>query len=206
MHIIVTGARGFVGSGLVPLLAAHGHTGFATGRVAPNGLPPGWISAERDRVLSGAIDATRADAVIHLEVKQHAPRPTPADIDEFERANVGRSRAACAHGHARTHLRHRIVFVDESKVRARAEHREQMAQRGGLARCASSDERDLGVARLCEQLGDRILEQSRLQLPGCASNSATASSSSRGSMPASTIRGRIVARWAWGSGGMAIPL
>lgn len=89
MHIIVTGARGFVGSGLVPLLAARGHTGFATGRVAPNGLPPGWISAERDRVLSGAIDATRADAVIHLEVKQHAPRPTPADIDEFERVNVG---------------------------------------------------------------------------------------------------------------------
>jgi len=89
MHIIVTGARGFVGSGLVPLLAAYGHTGIATGRVAPTDLPAGWTGAERDRVLSGATDATHADAIIHLEVKQHAPRPTPADIADFERVNVG---------------------------------------------------------------------------------------------------------------------
>jgi nucleoside-diphosphate-sugar epimerase len=85
MHIIVTGARGFVGRGLMPLLAARGHTGVATGRAAPADLPPGWTGATRDRVLSGAGDAVHADAIIHLEVKQHAPRPTPADIDDFVR-------------------------------------------------------------------------------------------------------------------------
>ncbi len=92
MHILVTGARGFVGRGLMPLLAAYGHTGLATGRSAPTDLPRGWSGAERGQVLSNAIDAPHADAIIHLEVKQHAARPTPADIADFERVNVGGTR------------------------------------------------------------------------------------------------------------------
>jgi GlcNAc-P-P-Und epimerase len=114
MHIIVTGAQGFVGRGLVPLLAAHGHTGVATGRAAPADLPAGWTGATRDRVLAGTADASHADAIIHLEVKQHAPRPTPADIDDFERVNVGGTRAwldwAARHGVRR--------FVFTSSIKA----------------------------------------------------------------------------------------
>ena len=114
MHIIVTGAQGFVGRGLVPLLAAHGQTGVATGRAAPADLPPGWTGATRDRVLAGTADAAHADAIIHLEVKQHAPRPTPADIDDFERVNVGGTRAwldwAARHGVRR--------FVFTSSIKA----------------------------------------------------------------------------------------
>ncbi|MEI6241688.1 MAG: NAD(P)-dependent oxidoreductase, partial [Planctomycetia bacterium] len=114
MHIIVTGAKGFVGRGLVPLLAAHGHTGVATGRVAPADLPAGWIGVARDRVLSGATDTTHADAIMHLEVKQHVPRPTPADIDDFEQVNVGGTREwlewAARHGV------HRFVFTSSIKA------------------------------------------------------------------------------------------
>jgi UDP-glucose 4-epimerase len=114
MHIIVTGARGFVGRGLMPLLAAHSHTGVATGRAAPADLPAGWTGATRDRVLAGTADAAQADAIIHLEVKQHAPRPTPADIDDFERVNVGGTRVwldwAARHGVRR--------FVFTSSIKA----------------------------------------------------------------------------------------
>lgn len=113
MHIIVTGARGFVGRGLVPLLAAHGHTGVATGRTVPADLPQGWTGAERGHMLSAAA-ATQADAIIHLEVKQHAPRPTPADIADFERVNVGGTREwldwAARHGVRR--------FVFTSSIKA----------------------------------------------------------------------------------------
>ena len=114
MHIIVTGARGFVGRGLVPLLAAHGHAGVATGRTAPADLPAGWIGENRDRVLAGTADAAHADAIIHLEVKQHAPRPTTADIGDFERVNVDGARAwldwAARHGVRR--------FVFTSSIKA----------------------------------------------------------------------------------------
>jgi nucleoside-diphosphate-sugar epimerase len=93
MNILVTGATGFVGRGLLPLLAARGHTGIATGRTGPSDLPPGWIGATRDRVLTDAADIPRPDGIIHLEVKQHVPRPTAADVDEFDRVNVGGTRA-----------------------------------------------------------------------------------------------------------------
>jgi len=93
MNILVTGAKGFVGRGLLPLLAAEGHTGIATGRTVPADLPPGWIGAACDRVLGDAAEIPRPDGIIHLEVKQHVPRPTAADVDEFDRVNVGGTRA-----------------------------------------------------------------------------------------------------------------
>ena len=92
MHLLITGARGFVGRGLIETLAAHGHTGIATGRKRPEDLPAGWQATTRDRVLSGAVDATATDTIVHLEVKQHVPRPAAADIDDFDLVNVGNTR------------------------------------------------------------------------------------------------------------------
>lgn len=96
MKLLVTGARGFVGRGLCQRLATRGHTGIATGREAPQGLPACWIAATRQSLLDDTASAvTPADiqAIVHLEVKQHVPRPTAADIDAFTAVNVGGTRA-----------------------------------------------------------------------------------------------------------------
>jgi len=88
MKLIVTGASGFVGRGLLPLLASAGHAGVATGREPPGNLPAGWRSARRADVLSGAVQADGIDAIIHLEVKHHVLRPTPVEIRGFRDVNV----------------------------------------------------------------------------------------------------------------------
>ena len=99
MRLLVTGARGFVGQGLLPTLAAAGHTGIATSREGPglaalqDRLPTGWQAAGRQAVLSGERPSAAPEAVIHLEVMQHVPRPTAADIAAFERVNVGGTQA-----------------------------------------------------------------------------------------------------------------
>lgn len=92
MNVLVTGASGFVGRGLLPLLVARGHHGVATGRSPPSRLPTGWQPARRHDVLVGTHDATGVDAIVHLEVRQHVPRPTAADIDTFDLVNVGGTR------------------------------------------------------------------------------------------------------------------
>ena len=83
MMLLVTGARGFVGRGLLPRLAATGHGGAAVGREPPRDLPRGWTAATRTQVLAGTSPAP-IDAIVHLEVKQHVPQPSPADIEAFE--------------------------------------------------------------------------------------------------------------------------
>lgn len=90
MRCLVTGASGFVGRHLVRRLAAHGHTGIATGRTPPADLPTGWTAAARSDLLQDTL--RDCDALIHLEVKQHAPRPTAADIEAFEAVNAGGTR------------------------------------------------------------------------------------------------------------------
>lgn len=101
MRLLVTGASGFVGRGLLPWLTARGHGGVATGRTLPEALPPGWRAVRRDDVLEHGLREP-IDAVIHLEVKQHVPQPSAADIEAFEAVNVGGTRAwlgwAAAHG------------------------------------------------------------------------------------------------------------
>lgn len=88
MRILVTGARGFVGSALLPVLAAEGHTGIATGRESPVNLPPGWAGLRREDVLIRRQAEDMVDAIVHLEVKQHVARPSPAAAAEFECVNV----------------------------------------------------------------------------------------------------------------------
>lgn len=114
MKLLVTGARGFVGRGLLPLLAAHGHTGIATGRQRPIDLPHGWTGGSRDDVLADHAATGEIDAVIHLEVHQHVPRPTAADIADFERVNVGGTRDWLAWA-ARHHVS-RFVCVSSIKA------------------------------------------------------------------------------------------
>jgi UDP-glucose 4-epimerase len=65
-------------------------------------------------VLSGTHDATGVDAIVHLEVRRHVPRPTAADIDTFELVNVGGTREwldwAARHGVRR------FVFISTVKA------------------------------------------------------------------------------------------
>lgn len=93
MRLLVTGASGFVGRGLLPVLTAAGHGGIATGRDAPPQLPAGWFGGRRTEVLATLPADGPIDAVVHLEVRQHVARPDPADIAEFERVNVEGTRA-----------------------------------------------------------------------------------------------------------------
>lgn len=92
MRLLVTGARGFVGQGLLPWLAGQGFSGIATGSEPPRGLPDAWQGATRGDVLDGKRDFGPVDAIVHLEVRQHVPRPTAADEAEFTRINVGGTR------------------------------------------------------------------------------------------------------------------
>jgi len=114
MRVVVTGASGFVGRGLLDWLDGRGHAGLATGRTPPLYHPDGWYSVRRDDVLSGAIDAGAVDALVHMEVKQHVPRPTAADVEEFRQGNVAGTRDwldwAARHG-----LR-RVVFTSSIKA------------------------------------------------------------------------------------------
>jgi UDP-glucose 4-epimerase len=91
MNLLVTGARGFVGQGLLTILNGRGISGLATGRSVPDSLPELWRGATRSDVLQGRI-ASPVDAIVHLEVKQHVPRPTSADVAEFVAVNVGGTR------------------------------------------------------------------------------------------------------------------
>ena len=89
MNLLVTGASGFVGRGLIPWLTAAGHGGWATGRTPPDSLPAGWQGAPREEFLSGSRSGSGIEAVVHLEVRQHVPKPTAADLESFEQVNVG---------------------------------------------------------------------------------------------------------------------
>jgi GlcNAc-P-P-Und epimerase len=91
MNLLVTGARGFVGQGLLGYLSRRGVGGLATGRTVPAPLPEGWQGRSRADLLRDPEPAA-VDAVVHLEVKQHVPRPTAADEAEFEAVNVGGTR------------------------------------------------------------------------------------------------------------------
>jgi len=126
MALIVTGASGFVGRGLLEWLAAAGHGGVGTGRQPPQNLPAGWRTARRGDVLSGAVQATGIDAIIHLEVKQHVVRPTAADIKTFHEVNVAGTQDWLAW--AERHDVRRFIYVSSIKAVPPGDGAEQVAE------------------------------------------------------------------------------
>jgi len=90
--VLVTGASGFIGRQLVATLAAGGLNGIATGRQPPTSPPPGWKAMSRDTLLRERLPGLLPRAIVHLEVKQHVPQPSAADIAEFDTVNAGGTR------------------------------------------------------------------------------------------------------------------
>lgn len=114
MNILVTGASGFVGRCLVESLARAGHRGVATGRAPLSELPPRWQTVGRAELLSTPDYASGVDAIVHLEVKQHATRPTAADLEQFKTVNVEGTRKWLAW--AAAHGVQRVVFASSVKA------------------------------------------------------------------------------------------
>jgi nucleoside-diphosphate-sugar epimerase len=118
MRILITGANGFVGSALIPILKSHGHQIRASVR------RPG-ITPVPDTVVTGEIgpdtDWTEAlsgiDAVIHLAARVHH-MDNPADpslvIGAYRRVNVEGTRRL-AESAAAAGVR-RMVFVSTIKA------------------------------------------------------------------------------------------
>jgi nucleoside-diphosphate-sugar epimerase len=118
MRILVTGANGFVGSALIPILKSHGHHIRASVRRA-------GVTPVPDTVVTGEIgpdtDWTKAldgiDAVIHLAARVHQ-MDDPADPDlvigAYRRINVEGTRRL-AEAAASAGVR-RMVFVSTIKA------------------------------------------------------------------------------------------
>jgi len=91
LHIVVTGASGFIGTRLIRYLAATGHSGVAVSRRELQNLPRGWSWAPRAQVLADGLPERGpgpADWLVHLEVKQHVVSPQARDVQEFEAVNA----------------------------------------------------------------------------------------------------------------------
>jgi nucleoside-diphosphate-sugar epimerase len=114
MHVLITGATGFVGRALLATPAPFGW------RAAVRLQPAPGIAA--DQVVVGDIDAQTdwskalvgIDCVVHLAARVHVMKPTANDRTEFERTNIlgseGLARAAADAGVKR------FVYLSSIKV------------------------------------------------------------------------------------------
>ena len=109
MRVLVTGARGFIGTALVPALEAAGHTVRGVGRGARPAVKD-WRQADLTvpGSLAGVCDA--CEAVIHLAGVAH----TRAGAHEHEAVTVAGTRALLAE--ARAARVAQFLFVSSIKV------------------------------------------------------------------------------------------
>ena len=116
MRILVTGATGFVGQALCPVLLSAGHEVLAATRTAP----PGTLPADIGRRVVGDIGAAThweqafegCDAVVHLAA--HAHRRRERDGARYFEVNA-QGTHRLAQWAARTGVRH-FVYVSTIKV------------------------------------------------------------------------------------------
>ncbi|HYH39254.1 MAG TPA: NAD-dependent epimerase/dehydratase family protein [Azospirillum sp.] len=116
-RILVTGATGFVGKALVPLLLARGHQVRAAVRRPEAEVPGADLVAVGDigpdTDWSEALDGV--DAVAHLAARVHVMRDTAADpLADFRRTNTAGTRRlaeACAERGVR-----RLVYLSSIKA------------------------------------------------------------------------------------------
>jgi nucleoside-diphosphate-sugar epimerase len=140
-RILVTGASGFIGTGLSPALAARGHqvvAGLRRAGQTPEGAEPivlGEIGPETD--WSAALD--RIDVVIHLAQRAHAG-PAPKALAVEPEAVAVLARAAAAAGVKRLVLLSSIKAMGETTECGRpfrADHEPRPEDAYGRAKLAS---------------------------------------------------------------------
>jgi UDP-glucuronate 4-epimerase len=130
MHVLVTGAAGFIGSHVVERLLARGDTVLGIDNFDPFYSPaakrrnlagallcPGFALREMDladvTALAAALDGRRIDVIVHLAAKAGV-RPSIIDPLSYTRANVLATQALLMEAERRG-IR-RVVFASSSSV------------------------------------------------------------------------------------------
>lgn len=88
-RVLVTGAGGFIASGVIPALRATGHEAVGAGRRRPAGLPGDVAWRHCDLAQTPPLahgDLAQVGAVVHLAALAHRESPAPAA--ELARINV----------------------------------------------------------------------------------------------------------------------
>jgi uncharacterized protein YbjT (DUF2867 family) len=94
MNVFLTGGTGYIGSGLIPLLASRGHQAKALVRPgSEKKLPPGALGIPGDalRIDSYTNDVRGSDTFVHLI---GTPHPSPAKAQQFRDVDLVSVRVA----------------------------------------------------------------------------------------------------------------
>jgi nucleoside-diphosphate-sugar epimerase len=173
MEILVTGASGFVGRGLLETLSAAGHSGTATGRTPPVGLPHGWRACSRNEILAGAVEVPRPEGIVHLEVEQLPTRRLHSAGLDYDRVNVAGTRDWLDWAAVRGVRR--FVFTSSIKAAARSPgiQTEEAALESGSTYGGSKARAEAEIRLWADAVGGRsavILRPAPVYGPESASN------------------------------------